>query len=479
MRTAAVQRILSATRHKPIRNFRELLLSRLASRASDSEGLTDLMLQHVLANYHSNRGHLLLVRWLYALAAAAAATGGQQQASGDGPNATADDRATAAGAGTERGRSRSPSSEAAAAAAGAEDNAGSKSGADTVMEDAPGLEGIAAGDDKAAPDAAAEAAATAMETGAAGTAQAADMPGGASPAADAAAGTSREQSPVDRHAGQGPAQQHDQQQHIDQQQQVEQQGSMQQRIGGGSSSGGGAAASLSGTQYEYVFMAAVQGLKEHLPSTDPAIPRLLQDAPVLPLPAATTFLQELIAGGPDWASTGLHAAYSLFESRPAARQALLQLLLDAAVSADSTTREKAVGLVVSKLIGWEQHAPAVLEFATAQLLLLLQPPAAAAATGDQQQQGQHDGEQPANGVQQTEQQQQLEGSAAADAPAAPGPAAAGAEGDGGVAAQQQQQQGMGVEAAAQHSMLYLSLCTLKPELLRLLLETYGKAGRAR
>jgi hypothetical protein len=214
----------------------------------------------------------------------------------------------------------------------------------------------------------------------------------------------------------------------------------------------------------------LQGLKENLPSTDPAIPRLLQDAPVLPLQAVTSFLQELIAAGSEWAGVSLSAAYGLFESRPAARQALLLLVLHAAVSADSLAREKAVGLIVSKLMGWEAHAAAVLEFATQHLLLLLQPLPAAAVDGAGQQQKQ---EVDASSTAVADQQQQGVAAGSGDAPAA----AAAAEGAGeGAEAQQQQQQVMDADAAAQHSMLYLSLCTIKPQLLQLLLETYGKAG---
>lgn len=218
-------------------------------------------------------------------------------------------------------------------------------------------------------------------------------------------------------------------------------------------------------------MASLQGLREQLPPTDTAIPRLLQDAPVLPLPAVTAFLQEVIASGPEWAGMGLNAAYVLFESRPGARLLLLQLLLDAAVCANSPTRDKAVGLVVSKLMGWEKHAPAVLEFATQHLLMLLQPPPTVppAASSAQQEEGGGGGQQQAaaaNGVQQK--QQQLE--------AAVNNAAVAGAGDGSEEQQQEQQQPLDVETAAQHSMLYLTLCTRQPELLVRLMEVYGKAG---
>jgi hypothetical protein len=267
-----------------------------------------------------------------------------------------------------------------------------------------------------------------------------------------------------------------------QQQQGQQQGQngllIQQQAAGSTplatsgSSSSSTAGDLSGTPYEAVLVSSLKGLKESLPSTDPAIPRLLQDAPVLPLPAVTAFLQELLSEGPEWASMGLSTAYSLFESRPAARALLLQLLLDAAVGQDSSSREKAVGLVVSKVMTWESHAADVQDFATQHLLMLTQPvpaPAAAAAAEDQQQQQ-------AKGAAQQQAGAVEAGEQPASASKQETVEAEGAETGQQQQEQQQEQLVMDVGAAAQHSMLYLSLCTRKPELLRLLLETYGKAG---
>jgi hypothetical protein len=290
------------------------------------------------------------------------------------------------------------------------------------------------------------------------------------------------------HHLQQPKQHEEEDTHHQQQQQPMQHGDPQQANSRSSGGGGGrhpkgssssssAPDDLSGTQYESVLMASLQGLKQHLPSSDPAILQLLQEAPVLPLHAVTAFLQELLSykategaqkategaqkapEGTDWPGMALTAAYGLFESRPATRERLLGLILGAAVAAEGPSRERAVGLVVSKIINWQDHAATVLEFATEHLQMLLhqqQQPAEAGAVEKQQQQ--QEGEQP-KAVNGDQQQQAAEGGDAAAA-----------------AAEQQQQVAMGVETAAQHSMLYLSLCTVKPEMLQLLLETYGKAG---
>jgi hypothetical protein len=190
------------------------------------------------------------------------------------------------------------------------------------------------------------------------------------------------------------------------------------------------------------------------------------------LPAVIDFLQELLAAGPEWAGVALSTAYSLFESRPAARALLLQLLLDTAVGPDGSSRQMATGLLVSKVMRWDSHAATVQEFATQHLLMLLQPLPAATSEHEQQQEQQQ--QQQATG----DAQQQAGVAEAGEQPASSSQQEAG-EAEGADAAQQQQQQQqqfMDVGAAVQHSMLYTSLCTLKPELLRLLLETYGKAG---
>jgi hypothetical protein len=423
LRAAAVRRILAATHHKPIRNFRELLLSRLVSRAPAADGLTELMLQHVLSDYHTNRGHLLLIRWLYALAAAVTA---------------------------EAQAARQPGGDAAAAAA------------------------------------AADAAADAMD---------ADEV----PAANGSAAAAAVDGDDDKAGTQQDAMDEDQQQPAveqEQQQQPEQARKRGSRIGQSSSSskrgskdGSSSiiAPDLSGTAYEQVLLSSLRGLAETLPGADPAIPRLLQDAPMLPLAAVTAFLQGLVDQGSDWALTGLSTAQALFEARPPARRQLLQLLLDAAVATDSFTRDRAVGLLVSKVMSWEAHAPDVVNFATQQLQRLLewgaklQQQQQAAAEAEQQQAQQQ--EQPPDTAPEQQPdtgQQQQPGRAAAGAdvfePGTPAAADHAAASDDADAEAEPVVPPLDVDAAAQHCMLFMSLCTLRPELLQLLLETYGKGG---
>jgi len=48
-----------------------------------ADGLAELLLQHVLADYHGSRGHVLVVRWLYALALSLAAEQQEQRGKGE------------------------------------------------------------------------------------------------------------------------------------------------------------------------------------------------------------------------------------------------------------------------------------------------------------------------------------------------------------------------------------------------------------
>jgi hypothetical protein len=441
LRQSAVQRILGATKNKPIRNFRELLLSRLVSQAPQADGLSDLMLQHVLGDYNANRGHLLVVRWLYALAAALAA----QRVDGSAP-------AAAAGAGA---------ADEATAVAGDDVSAAAAAAAD--------MEGVEreAGAAEQAPDGEQQQQASTEQEG---VGVDVDMQEAAAEGRDGSA---------------THAQQQQQQQQLDRQQ------AAQHSSGRGSSSSSrDTAQDLSDTQYESVLLSVLQGLQQQLPSSDPAIQRLLQDAPVLPLNATLHFLQQLMEQGSGWSVLALDSAHALMEGRPPMRQQLLQLVLQASVSDDSAMREHAVRLLVSQLMGWESFADGIVEFAQAQLLLLLEPrkllaarqqvkqeqqqqqanDAAGGAAADDQQQQQQRVEEPISREQQDEQQQQQgeqqqalkQEDATAEDP------------------QQQQQDAepeLDVDVAAQHCMLFMSLCASRPELLAVLLNTYGKAGK--
>jgi hypothetical protein len=452
LRQSAVQRILGATKNKPIRNFRELLLSRLVSQAPQADGLSDLMLQHVLGDgdYNANRGHLLVVRWLYALAAALAA----QKVGGSAPAAAAADEGAAV-AGDDL---------AAAAAAAAADMEGVEEEAQAAdVNQAPQQQ------QQQPPPASGEQDGDGVDV---------DMQEAAAEGDDSSAT------------------------HAQQQQQLDMQQAGQHSNSRGtssankssSSSSSDAAQDLSGTQYESVLLSVLGGLQQQLPSSGPAIQRLLQDAPVLPLTATLHFLLQLMEQGAVWSVLALDCVHALIEGRPPMRQQLLRLVLDASVSDKAAMREHAVRLLVSQLMSWESFADEIVEFARAQLLLLLEPrkllavkqeeqqqqanDAAGGAAGDDhhQQQQQHVEAQPnTSGVpvkqeQQDDQQQQVavkqEGGVSPEDP------------------QQQQQQEdeepeLDVEVAAQHCMLFMSLCASRPELMGVLLDTYGKAGRVK
>jgi hypothetical protein len=442
LRQSAVQRILGATKNKPIRNFRELLLSRLASQAPQSDGLSDLMLQHVLGDYHANRGHLLVVRWLYALAAALAA----QKVDGS----------------------------AAPAAAAAGEDALQGDGAATAAAAAGEMEGVE--EEQEVADAADKQNKQHQQQEVQGADADIDM------------------EEADGEAVDSPdIQQQQQQQQVDRQQNhptglkgsSSKTGSTGTRIGSNSSSSSEAVQEdLSGTQYEAVLISVLQGLQQQLPASDPAIQRLLQDAPVLPLHATLQFLQQLLQQGSSWAVLALDCAYALIEGRPPMRQQLLQLVLQAGVADEAAVREHAVRLLVSQLLRWEIFAGEIVAFAQAQLLLLLEPRKLLAArqrakqeqtADEQQQQLVNDA---AGSMADAEQQQQQQEGAEQPGVKQEAAAAGGAAG-----AQDQQQQAeaepeLDVEVAAQQCMLFMSLCASKPELMRMLLDTYGKAGEA-
>jgi hypothetical protein len=434
LRQSAVQRILGATKNKLIRNFRELLLSRLVSQAPQADGLSDLMLQHVLGDYNANRGHLLVVRWLYALAAALAA----QRVDGSAP----------------------------AAAAGAGDDASA------AVADMKGVEREVEAAEQA-PDAEQQQRQQQASTEQEGVGVDVDMQEAA--AAGAASSATLAQ----------------QQQQLGRQQEAQHSSSR-----GSSNSSRDTAQDLSGTQYESVLLSVLQGLQQQLPSSDPAIQRLLQDAPVLPLTATLQFLQQLMEQGSGWSVLALDSAHALMEGRPPMRQQLLQLVLHASVSDDSAMREHAVRLLVSQLMGWESFAHAIVEFARAQLLLLLEPrkllaarqqvkqqqqqqqandAAGGAAADDQQQQQQQRVEEPIRQEPQNDPQQQQQQQGEQQQAVKQEDAAA----EGPQQEQQQQQDAepeLDVDVAAQHCMLFMSLCASRPELLAVLLDTYGKAG---
>ena len=66
LRQDAVHRIL-ANSNTPSQDMRIALLSRLAAKASATDGVGEEILQYMLRDYHANLGHQLAVAWLFAL----------------------------------------------------------------------------------------------------------------------------------------------------------------------------------------------------------------------------------------------------------------------------------------------------------------------------------------------------------------------------------------------------------------------------
>ena len=226
--------------------------------------------------------------------------------------------------------------------------------------------------------------------------------------------------------------------------------------------------------------------------------RVLLEAPALPQPGVGAFLAALAERGPEWATLALLAARDVLLARPPARQALLQLVLQAAASPTADTRSKAVRLAANRLFPDPGMAPEVEAAARRRLDAMLTPPpapqpdaagspAAPAAAA-------------AEGTRSDEAQQQPQGEAAkgGGSPAGSPSAAAGAPEAAAADSEQQQQEQQQAEQpaaatgegeappptgptdaeAAQLCALYCALCTKKHSLLRRLFEVYGQTSGA-
>jgi hypothetical protein len=273
--------------------------------------------------------------------------------------------------------------------------------------------------------------------------------------------------------------------------------------GGGANGGGGGGRDdagdvddLSGTPYEDVLVALLEGLRERLPPEDRSIAGLLLDAPAVPLAPAGAFLRELLEQGADWATAALVAARVLIEGRPPARGAMLEIVLDATAAEAGDVRDLAVKLAVNKLLEREDCAGAIVKFAGEQLARL-EAPLGGAGGGE-----------PAAGA---KGEDGGEAAAAAAAEAAPeqgaseGAAAAAAEEDAaaaedGAGAEQQQGGEDAKEAQAEEAAdgeaeaeaeaegeaqmteadasrllaLYMALCAKRPELLTPFIAAFGR-----
>lgn len=515
LRHGAVRRILRSG-NTPIRNFRELLLSRLATKAPTVDGLADIVLEYILEDFHGRRGHELAIRWLYSLfitlcptaeqGVAADAPAQEVPTAGDVIVAGRIDRGIHVGEVTgahimhqdsvhendaDGGTSASsvvPANVAASERSDAqpsaelleanqaenkgdamEVDASTATIADTVEEDEAGAADVDDSDNQQ-PDSALHAAARGNQEGV-GTHE------GAVAALDQ--GPSHQQAPAVVPVN-----------------------------------------DLSGSVYEDVLMALLEGLRERLPGTDKSITRLLEDAPVVPLTPVISFLRDLSVQGPEWATLALTTARQLIEQHPPVRQHALEMVLHAAIDVDADLRSKAMRLLANKLFPAAHLAAQIESFARDMLLRLEQQPVSSlhdALEGQNEPQQQKQEQQP---IQQAEDalpsKPQLHTEATANGAAEATAAATAGEADAthnvrqSEQHQQQQQasdsmqrgvsdaqdatatvvkaeapnpvepelEPLSEEDAARFCGLYIALCSKKPELLRQLLHTYGKSPAA-
>ena len=468
LRHGAVRRVLAAS-NTPIRNFRELLVARLAAKAPGSDGLADLVLEYILEDYHAQRRHELAVRWLYSLFSSLCPAKAVEQAEDEDEEMMDGDDGTGEAGGPDgmevdgglEGEEAAAAVEAGAGLLGEEGNAGGQPGL-LVDQESIELQALLEQDE-----------------------------------GDASMGNAL--------AGSGE----------------QQQGNV---AGGGSGGDGGGGSDLSDTVYEEVLLALLEGLREKLLGNDRAITRLLAEAPVIPLAATLNFLEELLQQGGDWSVLALVTARQLIDDRPPLRLRLLNFVLSACVDEDVETREKAVRLVVNRLLRLAELRRRVLDFARQQLAKLLQqPPAAAAAVkeeggdggapaaigtgagegggaaatsaaaavaaGDaeakegngvddtsQQQQGAAQGGQEHGNKAGEEQQQQQTGADGGAPQAAAGAAEAARAAEEEALVEAETPRDLTQEDAARYCDLYMALCSVEAPLLQHLLITYGRAG---
>lgn len=106
---------------------------------------------------------------------------------------------------------------------------------------------------------------------------------------------------------------------------------------------------VTGSRYELVFTALLEGLREALPPNDKTLIQMLVEAPALPMPSTSQFLQDVCLSGPDWATLALLAARDIILHRPPARPDVLSFVLSAAISQNDDIRSKAVRLIANRL----------------------------------------------------------------------------------------------------------------------------------
>jgi len=130
---------------------------------------------------------------------------------------------------------------------------------------------------------------------------------------------------------------------------------------------------VTGSRYELVLTALLEGLREALPPSDRTLITVLLEVPALPMPSTRQFLQDICSSsGPEWSTLGLLAAKDLILQRPPVRDDVLALTLEASVSKDDDTRSKAVRLIANRLFPLPYASMQIEEFAKATLESLLE-----------------------------------------------------------------------------------------------------------
>jgi len=204
---------------------------------------------------------------------------------------------------------------------------------------------------------------------------------------------------------------------------------------------------VTGSRYELVLTALLEGLREALPPSDRTLITVLLEVPALPMPSTRQFLQDICSSnGPEWSTLGLLAAKDLILQRPPVRDEVLALTLEASVSKDDDTRSKAVRLIANRLFPLPYASMQIEEFAKATLESLLEVEDA------------KEDDEKINGVEGGGDQAMTEAE----------------QGDQATKRQREQQE-KEQEIRAKCS-LYCALCTKKHSLLKGLFQTYGKAN---
>ncbi|CAL8471131.1 g10673 [Coccomyxa elongata] len=373
LRLDAVRRVVAADA-APVQHLRASVLASLATRAPVGDMAADMVLAHLLGTFHQPKGYTLALQWLYRLFVAHAGIS-----------------VTSAAEAAARAHITQPERKAALASVldddmvvtSAEDVAlPAPAALDEVMAEAgpPNIAGRSPTPEQAASSAAPEQAATSAAPDQAASLAAPDQAQASAAPEQAASSAQPEQATVaaapDQAVGCTVPDQDAAGNAAVCALEVREAGSKEE----GSRDWDTA---LVGSQYEIVLLAMLEGLREQ--QTDPkdrTIARLLLDAPALPQPAVAQFLADVAAGGTEWATLALSAAFDVVMGRPCDRAPVLDMVLSTATAQDEDIRTKAVRLTANRLFREAFLQAAIEDFAWARLRELMPPPKAALPAPD-------------------------------------------------------------------------------------------------